>query len=97
MARSGNTEVRFKDEYFDNIMESAQIESLGKETAGRALGIAKSTAPVDTAEYRDRLGLERRQSRFRGVWRVVGRDKKTMLIEAKTGNLARALKAAKKR
>lgn len=97
MARSGNTEVNFKSEYFDNIMESAQIDSLSKAAAERALGTAKTTAPVDSGDYRNRLGLERRQSRFRGVWRVVGRDKKTLLIEAKTGNLARALKSAKKK
>lgn len=97
MARSGNTEVTFKTEYFDNIMETAEIESLSKAAAERAHVIAQSTAPVDSGDYRDRLGVERRQSRFRGVWRVVGRDKKTMLIEAKTGNLARALKAAKQK
>lgn len=95
MARSGDTSVTFKTEYFDNIMKSAQIDSLTEATAERAQAIAKSTAPVDSGDYRDRLAVERRQSRFRGVWRVIGRDKKTLLIESKTGNLARALKAAK--
>lgn len=95
MARSGDTEVTFNTVYFDEILQSAEIDDLSKAAAERALVVAKAQAPVDTHAYQRRLAVERRLSRYRAAWRVVGRDKKTMLVEAKTGNLARALKAAK--
>ena len=96
MPAKGQTEVTFNSEFFDNIMKSAAVSQLTDEVAEKTLGIAKSTAPVDTASYRDKLHLEHSESRYRNVTRVVGSDPKTLLIEAKTGNLARALKATKK-
>jgi hypothetical protein len=95
MPRRGQTTVTFNTVYFDQIMKSAGVESVTREAAERALAIAKSTAPVDTGSYRDQLHLEMRESQYRRVIRVVGSDPKTMLIESKTGNLARALKASK--
>ena len=43
------------------------------------------------------LGAFRHDTQYRTVARVVGRDPKTMLIESKTGNLARSLRGAKGR
>lgn len=97
MPARGQTSVTFNTRFFDNIMKSARVTDISMSAAEEALGIAKATAPVDTGSYRDQLHIETRQSRYRTVLRVVGSDPKTMLIEAKTGNLARALKAAKKR
>jgi hypothetical protein len=95
MAAKGQTTIEFNDAFFDEIMRSAGVESLTKDAATRAASIARATAPVDTGSYRDQIRVIVRESRYRRVYRVVGNDPKTLLIESKTGNLARALKAAK--
>lgn len=97
MARSGQTDVEFNPIFFDNILRSAGVERLTDDGAARVLAAAKSDAPVDTGDYRDGLHIEHRESRYRRVTRVVGSDPKTLLIESKTGNLARALKKAAKK
>jgi hypothetical protein len=88
--------VDFNQTYFDNILRSAGIEALCRSKAEDALAIARSTAPVDTGAYRDGLEIEKVSHRYRDTYEVVGHDKKTLIIESKTGNLARALKAVKK-
>ena len=95
MPAKGQTTVDFNNVYFDEIMKSAGVEKLSKAAAERAASAARSAAPVDTGSYRNQIEVTSRESRFRRVYRVVGRDSKTLLIESKTGNLARALKAAK--
>lgn len=90
------TEVDFNSDFFDNIMRSAGVRKLSDEAASRALAAAQASAPIDTGAYREGLHIEHESSGFRESARVVGSDPKTMLIEAKTGNLARALKSVKK-
>lgn len=97
MPRSGQTIVEFNPVFFDEIMRSAGVERLTDDAAERTLSIAKATAPVDTEEYKNGLHIEHRQSKHRRVTRVVGDDAKTLLVESKTGNLARALKQAAKK
>lgn len=94
MARRGQTRVTFNQKYFDQIMQKAGVDDLAKEAAEKALRIAQATAPVDTGDYRDGLKIERHEAAYRYAWRVVGTDPKTMIIEAKRGTLARALKQA---
>ncbi len=96
MAAKGQTTVIFNQAYFDSIMKSAGVQKLTDEVGERALSIAQSTAPVDKEDYKRGLKLEHYEARYRRTTRVVGTDAKTLLIEAKTGNLARALKQAKK-
>lgn len=96
MAKSGDTTVYFDRRFFDQIMKSAGIERMVDSTAEKALGIAQANAPVDEGDYKSGLKVEKRDTQYRHTARVVGEDWKTMLIESKTGNLARALKAAKK-
>jgi hypothetical protein len=93
MARKGQTTVTFATEYFDEIMKSAKVDALSKDLAHEALAVAQHTAPVKDGDYKRGLAVEVRPARYRRVYRVVGRDPKTLLVEAKTGNLARALKA----
>lgn len=95
MARAGDTSVDFNPRFFENAMRQPAVERLVDGAGERALNFAKTNAPVDTAEYRDGLHIEHHESRYRRTTRVVGGDDKTMLIESKTGNLARALKGAK--
>lgn len=61
--------------------------------AEAVLAAAKANAPVESGEYRDNLHIEQATT-DRAVTRVVGDTDHSILVEAKTGNLARALDAA---
>lgn len=92
MARA-RVEVTFNQRFFDEIMRSAGVQSLQKQVADRVLARAKATAPYNTGDYRDGLRIRKAERRYRTAYLVEGTDRKTLLVEAKTGNLARALKA----
>ena len=96
MAGFGQTDVDFNESFFDAIMHSAEVESLCRQKAEAVLQEAKATAPVDTGAYRDGIEIKVVQHAHRNTYQVVGTDAKTMLVESKTGNLARALKKAGK-
>lgn len=96
MARSGHTDVKFNERFFETVLRQPKVEALVDDAAERTLAAAKTNAPVDTEAYRDSLHIEHHESRYRRTARVVGDDDKTLLIESRTGNLARALKAAKR-
>lgn len=95
MARSGDTSIEFNERFFETILRQPKVENIVDAAAERALAKARADAPVDSGDYRDGLHIEHHESRYRRVTRVVGSDEKTLLIESKTGNLARALKQAK--
>lgn len=84
--------VDFDPFYFDTIGKSAGVDRLTKERANAVLRAARATAPVKTGDYKRGLKITKTQSRYRNVYRVVGDDPKTLLVEAWTGNLARALR-----
>lgn len=94
MPAPGQTTVFFNDRFFDEIMRSAAVVGLCEAKAQRVLAAAKASAPVDSGAYRAGLAVERHDSAHRAVVRVVGSDAKTLLVESKTGNLARALRRA---
>ena len=81
--------------FFDSILKSAGVEQLTKEAAERAYANAHASAPVKTGDYQRGLAIEREVKQYRTVYRLVGRDWKTKIIEARLGILVRALKAAK--
>lgn len=95
MAGSGQTSIKFNDAFFDQILNSAGVRALTRGAAEKALGVAKANAPVDTGAYRDGLGIEEVKREHRTTVMVVGHDPKTLLVEAQTGNLAKALKKAR--
>lgn len=97
MAAKGDTYVEFNQKFFDEIMRASGVQILQKQVAEKVLTQAKATAPVDSGDYKRGLRIERAERRFRVAYLVVGTDPKTLLIEAKTGNLARALKSAGRR
>lgn len=83
-------------------LKSPGMEAMLKGAAGRSavegplnavLSAAKSNAPVDEGTYRDELHIEWTTT-DRIVGRVVSSVDYGMVIEADTGNLARALDAA---
>lgn len=95
MARKGQVSIDFNESFFEDVLRSSGVESLCRAKAAAALAVAKSTAPVDTGAYRGGLALGTANHAKRRSFLVVGRDPKTLLIESKTGNLARALKAVR--
>lgn len=95
MAGSGQVKVHFNDAFFDEILNSAGVRAMTRGAAEKALGVARANAPVDTGAYRDGLQVEAVQHAHRTTFMVVGTDAKTMLVESRTGNLRKALKAAK--
>ncbi|MEO5919931.1 MAG: HK97 gp10 family phage protein [Pseudolysinimonas sp.] len=88
--------VKFNEEFFQQLSRSPAVTALVVGVAQQIAADARSTAPVDTGAYRDGIEVHVKQQK-RSVALVVGTDKKTMLVESKTGNLARALQRAKKR
>jgi len=95
MARSGDTNVEFNPGFFESVLRQPKVEAVTDAAGDRALAAAKASAAVDNGDYERGLHIEHHESRFRRTTRVVGSDEKTLLLESKTGNLARALKAAK--
>ncbi|MGF4045727.1 HK97 gp10 family phage protein [Paenarthrobacter nitroguajacolicus] len=89
-------DFEFNQKWFERIGKSAEITNMAKDVAEKALAIAKASAPVDEGDYVNGLHVEVKTVQNRNVALVVGSDWKTMLIESRTGNLARALKQVKK-
>lgn len=87
--------MEFNERFFDEILTSAGVVNLCQSKAEQALAVARSTAPVDTGDYRAGLCIKTRRAAHRIVVYVVGTDWKTLLVESKTSNLARALKAVR--
>lgn len=92
----GGVTVDFDPKAFEKIMRLAKVDALCKEAAERVAQAAQATAPVKTGDYRRSITVEPRDATYRETWRVVGHDWKTILVEARTGNLARALRAARR-
>lgn len=88
-----STEVKFDQGFFDTVLKSPGVERLTRQAAERALAKARATAPVDSGDYKKGLKVVRAPRRYRTAYLVEGTDRKTLLIESKTGNLARALKS----
>lgn len=82
-------ETTFNNDFFNQLGRSpgviAGVDAVVEEIAATA----RSTAPEDTGDYKNGITTAgKMQDRYVGL--AVGTDKKTMLIESKTGNLARA-------
>lgn len=88
--------MEFNDKFFEGIGKSAGVTQMCRDVADKVNAAAKASAPVDEGDYRDGLHVEVKTVDKRNVALVVGSDPKTMLIESKTGNLARALNQVKK-
>lgn len=87
--------VKFNDKYFDELMNSAGVKAMTRRAAEKTLAYAQSHAPVDTGAYRDGLQIQEVKHAHRTTCMVVGTDTKTLLVESKTSNLRKALKAGK--
>jgi hypothetical protein len=88
------TRVKLNHGGVGELLKSAGVRDDLTSRMEGVLSAAKANAPVVTGNYRD--GLEIRQDTTdRVAVRVVGTAPHSHLVEADTGNLARALDAAK--
>lgn len=85
--------MRFDPKFFEEILNSSKTAELCEMQADAILEIAHANAPVDTGDYQRGLRVLRVRSRDRVKAIVIGEDWKTLLVESKTGNLARATRA----
>jgi hypothetical protein len=88
--------MKFNNGFFEQLSTSPGVKRLVLEEAEKVAQIARDTAPVDSGDYRKGIEVRMKEQK-RAVALVVGTDRKTMLIESKTGNLARALQRWKRR
>jgi len=73
-----------------DLLHDNGVRGLLTTLAGDVLARAQAGAPVDTGEYRASLRIIQ-DTTDRAVVRVGSNDDKAMVIEARTGNLARAV------
>lgn len=85
--------MEFNDAFFERLGKSAGVTALCVAKAEQVAARARSTAPVDTAAYRGSISVRVVERSRRNAAVVTAADWKSLLIESKTGNLARALKA----
>lgn len=82
--------VVYNNEFFDQLGRSPGVAALVKEVTEDIAEIARADGPRDTEDYVNGIEVQIKYQK-RAVGLVVGTDKKTMLVESKTGNLVRAL------
>jgi hypothetical protein len=76
------------------LLNSTKVGDMLEARMSKALAFAKSNAPVATGAYRDSLHIEVVHT-DRVVARIVAGTDHALWVEAQTGNLARALDAAR--
>lgn len=76
------------------LLRSSKVERMLSGRMERVLAVAQANAPVASGDYRDGLHIEVVQHPTRVTVRVVGSTDHDLVIESRTGNLARSLDAA---
>lgn len=87
--------MEFNDGFFENLSRSPGVTGLCVAAAEKVAAAARSSAPVDSGDYKRGIVVRTKYQR-RSVAVVVATDPASMIIESKTGNLARALRSAKR-
>lgn len=91
---AGKVKVKLNHAALQDILDGEAMTRELWARGQRVLERAKDTAPVLTGEYKSKLRLEEAHT-DRAVVRVAGYAHHTLVVEARTGNLARALDAAR--
>lgn len=84
--------MKFDDDFFRQIAFDPGVVSMAKKQAEEVADRARASAPVDTGAYRDSIHVERDDTPFRPLFRVIADDPKSIGVESQTGNLARAVR-----
>jgi hypothetical protein len=80
---------------FRELLSSPELSAHLQSIAERVAAAARSSAPVDTGTYQSSIGVMVEKHPTRVVAHVTSSDPDAGIIEAHTGNLARALDAAR--
>lgn len=86
--------IKLNGRGIEEVLHSADVRAELTTRAERCLDAAVSSAPVASGDYQASLQIEQTTT-DRAVVRVVADVPHAMLVEANTGNLARALDAAR--
>lgn len=84
--------VQVNNSYFEQLGRSAGVIAIVDSCTEKVAATARATAPSDTGDYRDGISTAGKYQR-RYVGLVIASDPKSMLVESRTGNLARAVRA----
>ena len=88
------TSIKLNSAGVKALLKSSEVRADLTDRAERVLSAAPSSAPVASGEYRDGLRLIQ-DTTDRAVVRVSGGTDHDWIVEANTGNLARALDAGR--
>ena len=84
--------MQFNESFFRDLLVSAPVEDLVMTATEEVAAKARSTAPVDTGAYREKI-ITTKKYQKRVIGLVQATDPGSLAIEARTGNLARAVRA----
>lgn len=85
-------DTTFNPSFFDALGRSAGVIAGVDACTERIAETARRTAPADSGDYRDGIATAGKfQRRYVGL--VVASDPKSLIVESRTGNLARAGRA----
>lgn len=85
-----NPKVNLDSGGMEALLKSAGVRAVLRARAEQVASRARSTAPVESGEYRDSIRVVS-DTTDRAVERVVATADHAAVVEAKTGNLARSL------
>ncbi len=88
--------MQFSTGFFDDLLSSPEVAAVVMRATEEVAAEARATAPVDSGEYRDGIRTAKKYQK-RVVGLVQATDPKSMVIEAKTGTLARAVRSKGRR
>lgn len=88
--------VEFNDAFFERLGRSPAVTGLCEQVANKVAAVARASAPRDTNEYANSIHVEVVSRGRRNAALVKADSPIAMLVESKTGNLARALNQVKK-
>lgn len=84
--------MRHNGNFYDELLVSPAVEALVMVPTKAIAAQARATAPVASREYQNGIrATSKKQKRVVGI--VESSDEKTMIIEARTGNMVRALRS----
>lgn len=89
--------IRFNQSTLDRIMQAPAVIEATRQIADQGMRAIQADAPEDSGDYKRGFRLVARKSRYRTVWRIVGTDRKTLLLESRGGFIARAMKRMRSR
>lgn len=82
--------VNFNENFFRIVGKSAPVRAMVVNAAERIAADARASAPVDSGDYRNSIRVDVTETPYRVVATVVADSPHAMVVESRTGNLARA-------